>query len=162
MVEAVPVQGRARHVPESPDRRASQPIEWPGTGPPPDAPVVVDAIEVAVPGEEARERRAAGESRYALTAAEIPDHTPLGLGELIAQRMPGVRHERRPGCSVLHTRDGVVGLVVVDGQRFEDTCVLDLVLPGDVERVELLPGLTASARYGRAAAGGVLVITTKH
>ncbi|HUP01340.1 MAG TPA: carboxypeptidase regulatory-like domain-containing protein [Gemmatimonadota bacterium] len=125
------------------------------------SPIVMAALDLRVPVREDRESRARGESRYVLTAAEIPPNTTLHVGQLLARRMPGLRHEVRGGCSVLRTRYGEIRLVVLDGQRIYDTCVLHLVRPEDVERIELLPGTSAAVVYGPEASGGVLVVTTK-
>lgn len=125
------------------------------------SPIALAALEVRIPGRETETSRARGEGRYVLTSAEIPANTTLTIGELLARRLPGLRHGTRGGCPVLRTRDGVVGLVVLDDQRFYDTCVLQLIRPEDVERIELLPSLAAGLEYGTSAGGGVLVVTTK-
>ena len=125
------------------------------------SPIVMAALELRIPAPEDRESRARGESRYVLTAAEIPPNTILPVGQLLARRMPGLRHEVRGACSVLRTRDGEIRLIVLDGQRIYDTCVLQLVRPEDIERIELLPGISAAVLYGPEASGGVLVVTTK-
>jgi hypothetical protein len=54
-----------------------------------------------------------------------------------------------------------VRLVVLDGHRIYDMCVLSLVHPQDVERIEFLPSMAASIEYGEVRGGGVLVITTR-
>jgi outer membrane receptor protein involved in Fe transport len=95
-----------------------------------------------------------------ITAADISE-TPLPLGFILERNVPGLRHFVRGNCSVLRTRNGIVRLVVLDGQRIEDTCVLSLVQPADVERIEFLPGLAASIEYGAVAGGGVLIVETR-
>lgn len=126
------------------------------------SPIAMAALEVRISGAETAAGRTRGEGRYVITGQEIPANTTLSIGELLARRLPGLRHGLRGGCPMLRTRDGIVGLVVMDGQRFYDTCVLHLVRPEDVERIEFLPSLAAAIEYGRYAGGGVLVVTTKH
>ncbi|CAN5361576.1 hypothetical protein BH18GEM1_BH18GEM1_03500 [soil metagenome] len=125
------------------------------------SPIALAALEVRISSPETDADRARGEGRYVLTSGEIPQNSTLSIGELLARRLPGLRHGVRGGCPVLRTRDGPVGIVVLDNQRFSDTCVLNLVRPEDVERIELLPGLAAAIEYGRSAGGGVLLVTTK-
>lgn len=127
---------------------------------PPADPIPAEPIDVVLEREEA-EARSRGESRYVITAEDIPE-TPLPLGQLLERRIPGLRHSISGSCSVLRTRNGVVRLVVLDGQRIYDTCVLSLVRPEDVTRIEFLPSLAASIEYGEVRGGGVLVVETRH
>lgn len=136
---------------------ATTPREAP-RGPPVD-PLPADPIDVVLEREEL-EARSRGESRYVITAADISE-TPLPLGRILERNIPGLRHQISGSCSTLRTRNGIVRLVVLDGQRIYDTCVLSLVQPQDVERIEFLPSLAASIEYGEARGGGVLIIETR-
>ena len=126
----------------------------------PAEPIPAEPIDVVVEREEA-EARARGESRYVITRADIPE-TPLPLGKILERRIPGLRHQVQGSCSTLRSRNGVVRLVVLDGQRIYDTCVLSLVRPEEVERIEFLPSLAASVEHGSTVGGGVLIIETRH
>ncbi|MGH7571634.1 MAG: carboxypeptidase regulatory-like domain-containing protein [Gemmatimonadota bacterium] len=123
-------------------------------------PILADPIDVVLEPEK-EEARARGESLYVITAADI-SAVPLPLGKILERHIPGLRHEVRGSCSVLLSRNGMVRLVVLDGQRIYDTCVLSLVQPEDVERIEFLPSAAASIEYGDASGGGVLIVTTRH
>jgi Carboxypeptidase regulatory-like domain len=124
----------------------------------PEEPIPAEPIDVVL--EEEAESRSRGESRYVITAEDIPE-TPMPLGRILERRIPGLRHSIQGSCSTLRTRNGVVRLVVLDGHRIYDMCVLSLVRPEDVERIEFLPSMAASIEYGEVRGGGVLVITTR-
>ena len=127
---------------------------------PPDKLFPAEPIEVVVEKEEA-EARARGESRYVVTAEDIPE-TPVPLGGILERKIPGLRHSIQGSCSVLRTRDGVVRLVVLDGHRIYDMCVLSMIEPQDVARIEFLPSMAAAVEYGEVRGGGVLIVTTRH
>ncbi len=124
----------------------------------PEDPIPAEPIDVVL--EEEAEARSRGESRYVITAEDIPE-TPIPLGRILERRIPGLRHSIQGSCSVLRTRNGVVRLVVLDGHRIYDMCVLSLVQPQDVERIEFLPSMAASIEYGEVRGGGVLIVTTR-
>jgi hypothetical protein len=126
------------------------------------AAVAVAALEVRVPPEAEIEERALGERATILTHEDVRVQDVISVGELISRNVPGVRHYQRAGCPILVTRNGVVGLVVIDGQPFHDTCVLNTIQTTDIERLELMPSFAATIRYGRPGGGGVIVIETKH
>ncbi|MGH7558167.1 MAG: carboxypeptidase regulatory-like domain-containing protein [Gemmatimonadota bacterium] len=154
--------GAPRRLPSEPIPFVPTPVAAAAVGPRelPADPIPADPIDVVLK-PEAAEARSRGESRYVITAADISE-MPLPLGQVLERYIPGLRHEVRGSCSVLRTRNGIVGLVVLDGQRIYDTCVLALVQPEDVERIEFLPSLAASVEYGDASGGGVLIVTTRH
>lgn len=166
VISVVPVRGadlaagKARRVPAEsiPFEELPAPVAAAPAALPPD-PIPADPIDVLVEREE-MEARSRGESRYVITAADISE-TPLPLGRILERNIPGLRHQISGGCSVLRTRNGIVRLVVLDGQRIYDTCVLSLVRPEDVERIEFLPSLAASTEYGEVRGGGVLVVETR-
>lgn len=151
--------GGARRFPSVPILLPEPPVASDRPQGLPADPLPAEPLEVVVETEKAA-TRARGEGGYVITADDIPE-TPLPLGRILERRIPGLRYVMRGGCSTLHTRAGVVMLVVLDGQRIHDTCVLSLVRPEDVERIEFLPSLAASTRYGDAGGGGVLVIETR-
>lgn len=140
-------------IPFEPPALAAAPTD------PPADPIPADPIDVRL-GKEEAELRARGEGMYVITAEDIPE-TPMPLGRILERRIPGLRHSISGGCSVLRTRNGVVRLVVLDGHRIYDTCVLSLVRPQDVERIEFLPSMAAAIEYGEVRGGGVLVVTTR-
>ncbi|MGH7565042.1 MAG: carboxypeptidase regulatory-like domain-containing protein [Gemmatimonadota bacterium] len=152
--------GAARRFPSEPIPFVPTPVAAAAPRELPADPIPADPIDVVLEPEEA-EARSRGESRYVITAADI-SAVPLPLGQILERNIPGLRHEVRGGCSVLRTRNGIVRLVVLDGQRIYDTCVLSLVQPDDVVRIEFLPSLAASIEYGDASGGGVLIVSTRH
>ncbi len=151
--------GEARRFPSEPIPYTPPPVVAATPRELPADPIPADPIDVVVEREEA-ELRSRGESRYVITAADISE-TPLPLGRILERNVPGLRHFVSGNCTVLRTRNGIVRLVVLDGQRIEDTCVLSLVQPADVERIEFLPGLAASVEYGAVGEGGVLIVETR-
>ncbi|HWC06376.1 MAG TPA: TonB-dependent receptor [Gemmatimonadota bacterium] len=127
---------------------------------PPEELIPAEPIEVVLEKEEA-EARTRGESRYVITAEDIPG-TPMPLGRILERKVPGLRHSVQGSCSVLRTRNGVVRLLVLDGHRIYDMCVLSMIDPQDVERIEFLPSMAAAVEYGEVRGGGVLIVTTRH
>jgi len=126
------------------------------------SPIAVAALKVTIPSAAELEARGTGEARYLVRAEDIPKSAAITIGDVIRRTMPGV-HVNQPGlCPQVFTRAGQVALVVIDNQVFRDTCVLNLVQPGDVETLEFLPSIAGATRYGRPGTGGVIVITTKH
>jgi hypothetical protein len=165
VIDVVPVRsGDAASLP--PRRVPSEPLPFEPPPTPvartpralPEDPIPAEPIDVVL--EEAAETRSRGESRYVITAEDIPE-TPIPLGQILERRIPGLRHSIQGSCSTLRTRNGLVRLVVLDGHRIYDMCVLSLVQPQDVERIEFLPSMAASIEYGEVRGGGVLVITTR-
>jgi hypothetical protein len=152
--------GMPRHVPSEP--LPFEPPPAPVVAAPralPDDPIPAERIDVVLEEEEA-EARSRGESRYVITAEDIPE-TPMPLGRILERRIPGLRYSIQGSCSVLRTRNGIVRLVVLDGHRIYDMCVLSMVQPQDVERIEFLPSMAASIEYGEVRGGGVLIVTTR-
>ncbi|MGH7565186.1 MAG: TonB-dependent receptor, partial [Gemmatimonadota bacterium] len=130
----------------------------------PSDPIPADPIDVVVEREEPEaelESRSRGESSYVITAEDISE-MPLPLGRILERNIPGLRYMVRGSCAMLETRNGVVELVVLDGQRIHETCVLSLIQPDDVERIEFMPSIAASIEYGAVAGGGVLIVETSH
>lgn len=99
---------------------------------------------------------------YTLTAADIPDNTPLTVSELIAYRIPGVHKPRNLAgrCPVLMSRFGFVHLFIVDGIRYREGCVLDELVPGWIAEVRVIVSRKGQSRYGRPG-GGVVIVRTK-
>ena len=121
----------------------------------------------------------------------LPD-IPRTMGELLAARVPGLFVQRSTGAagasSWISMRDagavqGLEPLVIVDGVRRVSSSVfygifdvapialrgerlrpspIDDIPVDQVERVEILRGPAAAARYGRDARYGVIVVTTRH
>lgn len=119
------------------------------------------------------------------------DLAPLtSMSELLQARVPGLSVQRISGASGSASRIRLRGtrseafsstpLVIVDGLRMEVAAThwpdflgpgptldtewssrLDDLDPEDVERVEVLGGPAAASRFGRGAASGVILITTK-
>jgi hypothetical protein len=126
------------------------------------SPIAVAALKVTIPSAAELQARGTGEARYVVRAEDIPKSAAITIGDVIQRTMPGVRVNQPGLCPQVFTRSGQVTLVVIDNQVFRDTCVLNLVQPGDVETLEFLPSIAAATRYGRPGSGGVIVITTKH
>ncbi|HUP18700.1 MAG TPA: carboxypeptidase regulatory-like domain-containing protein [Gemmatimonadota bacterium] len=124
------------------------------------APIEVQEVSATV---EAAPDMGMGLARTVITADDIPRNSPLSVLELIDRRIPGTRVGRSSasGCPIIETRNGVIDLVVVDGQRFHDTCVLDMVLTTDIRRLEMRVGVSASIEFGHSY-GGAIVIETFH
>lgn len=166
VLDVVPVRsgdvagGRARRLPSEPLPFGAPPAPVVEAPPAPEEDLIpAEPIEVVLDKEEA-EARARGESRYVITAEDIPE-TPLPLGRILERRVPGLRHFVQGSCPVLRTRNGVVRLVVLDGHRIYDMCVLSMIEPQDVERIEFLPSSAAAIEYGEVRGGGVLIVTTR-
>jgi hypothetical protein len=126
------------------------------------SPAPVEVAEVSATVEAAPDM-GMGLARSVITADEIPRNSPLSVLELIARRVPGTRIGRSSttGCPIIETRSGRIDLVVVDGQRFQDTCVLNMVQTTDIRRLEMRTGVSAAIEFGHSY-GGAIVIETFH
>lgn len=135
-------------------------------------PILAEAIEATI--EPDRIQRAIGEARYRLTAEQIPDHTPLSVPELIAYRLPGLHYIRKTGgqapregapalsrvCSSFESRNGTVQLFIIDGIRYQDACVVETLVPGEIEEIAVIISYAGQTEFGRPG-GGVVIIRTK-
>lgn len=124
------------------------------------APVEVEELTATI---EPAPDLGVGLARTVITSEEIPRNTPLSVIQLIDRRVPGTRVGRSSatGCPIVETRSGRVDLVVLDGQTFRDTCVLDMVQSTDIRRLEMRSGMNASLEFGRSS-GGTILIETFH
>ncbi len=125
--------------------------------------IAVAALEVTVPSTEREERRARGHSGWRLTAEDIPASLTVSVPQLL-DRFAGVTYSRSrvSDCPVIEVRSGRIGLVILDGQRFRDTCVLEHIMPEHIESIEVIPGLAGGITHGRSGGAGVIVIETRH
>lgn len=126
--------------------------------------IAVAALEVTIPSPEREERRGRGYAGWRLTSEEIPSTLSVSVAELLDRRFAGVTHARSrfTACPIIEVRSGRIALVVLDGQPFRDTCVLEHLLLEDIESIEVIPGLAGGVTYGRSGGAGVIVIETKH
>lgn len=126
--------------------------------------IAVAALEVSVPSAEREERRARGYTGWRLTSEDIPASLSVSIPQLLDRRFAGVTYSRSrlSACPIIEVRSGRIGLVVLDGQPFRDTCVLEHVMPEDIESIEVIPGLAGGITYGRSGGAGVIVIETRH
>jgi hypothetical protein len=90
------------------------------------------------------------------------------LLSLISSRVTSMRVRRSGPCPeiVMRGRKSVIGPtdpgVYVDGARAGNTCILDLIQPDDVSRVEVYPmGVTQRPGY-RSNSNGLILIFTRH
>lgn len=136
------------------------------------------AARVAAP----RALRATGAQVVTIFPDSFPD-APRTLTELLTMAAPGVFVQHASGATAagswLSIRDAAVvrgeqPLVVVDGIRTVAAVArvaqtaerrapsrLDEIPVADVERIDILAGPAAAARYGREARAGVIEITTR-
>ncbi|MBI4420637.1 MAG: TonB-dependent receptor plug domain-containing protein [Gemmatimonadetes bacterium] len=136
------------------------------------AATVLDAI--VVEGRRPADSSAAGRQDAASSGASP--------GEMVA-RVPGARVIRLSGQvgagtaiqlrgikSFVSSGDPVIyvdGVRVADrvtsglSGRFRGPTALDLIDPGSIDRIEVLPGAAAAAMYGEGASNGVILIYTK-
>lgn len=136
-------------------------------------PIFAEALEATI--EPDRLRRALGSARYRLTAEEIPDHTPLSVPELMAYRLPGLHYVRTTGgetlresgpaavtqvCPSFLTRNGTVELFVIDGVRYGDACVLETLVPEEIEEIAVIISYAGQLEFGKPG-GGVVIVRTK-
>jgi TonB-dependent SusC/RagA subfamily outer membrane receptor len=124
-------------------------------------------------------------SLAAVDSSTLGGESARTLSEALAGRVAGVSVLRSSGVLGTGSRVRMRGgsglviprepLLVVDGVRVDDRqsslgidiggqtpSRLDDIPLDDVERIDVLPGPAASALYGADAAGGVIVVTTKH
>lgn len=110
--------------------------------------------------------------------------TRTSFSDLLQARVPGLSVERSSGITAAGAGVSLRGvnsyvipetpLVIVDGVRVRGSTSasrlgdgrfapseLDELNPEDIERVEVLEGPAAAARYGTGAANGVLLVTTR-
>ena len=125
---------------------------------------------------------AAGARTIRIYPDSLPD-VPRTMSELLAMGAPGVFVQHSSGATAagawISIRDGAAvraaePLVVIDGVRTasfvprfaqqteaHSPSRLDEIPVEDVERVDILAGPAAAARYGREARAGVIEITTR-
>ena len=153
-----------------------------------DSSVVIPADSIPRP---TRVRADANGADVAIIIPDSLPDMPRTMSELLAARVPGVSVQRSSGAvgasSWISMRDagavqGFDPLVIVDGVRRVATITSFNVFNGSrlevsgerlapspiddipveqVERVEILRGPAAAARYGRDAKYGVIIVTTK-
>lgn len=116
------------------------------------------------PTPAAQESRATG--ALVLPGGDLTNYT--GLLDALAGRLPMMRVWRSQGCPTvtLRGRSSIVGpsdpRVYVDGQPAADTCILDMLSPRDVERVEVYPsGKTSRPGYFTDPNGLILVFSRR-
>ncbi len=92
----------------------------------------------------------------------------LGLSDVLAQHLPGLRVRSGRGSSCVEYRSTSAQggcndvSIYVDGVRAAVPSLLYFSMPlEDIARVELLSPLQASTRFGMAAGGGALLVETK-
>lgn len=126
--------------------------------------IAVAALEVTVPSAAAEARRRQGYAGWRLTSDDIPENLSISVPELLDRRFAGVTHVRAGGaaCPVIVVRRQRISLVILDGQPFRDTCVLEHILPQDIASIEVVPGLAGGVTAGRAGGAGVILIETRH
>ena len=135
--------------------------------------IEIAPLSVQVATELERRRTSTGFTMNEIVVDEIEDASRRGLNftELLRQGMPGlsVRGDRRGGTCIEY-RGGIgVGradcrslAVYMDGVPVSQPSLLFGMLPlQDLARVEVLSPGQASARYGRAASSGALLIETR-
>ncbi|HEX6941102.1 MAG TPA: TonB-dependent receptor plug domain-containing protein [Longimicrobiales bacterium] len=106
------------------------------------------------------------------TAVTVLGHEVLAgqnesLLQVMERNIPGLRvgvTSRCPALSLRGAPNTMPGYsepkVYVDGARAIDTCILEMLRAGDVERVEIYPmGVTARPGYAPHAHGLILVFT---
>lgn len=126
--------------------------------------IAVAALEVTVPSHAAAARRSRGFAGWRLASDDIPESFTGSIPELLDRRFAGVTYARSrlSACPVIMVRRERISLVVLDGQPFRDTCVLEHLLPQDLASIEVLPGLAGGIAVGRAGGAGAIVIETRH
>ena len=129
------------------------------------APLVVEAVT-----ERERRRISTGHSVNEVGPAQLSEaaRRGLGLSDVIAQHLPGLRvRSGRTGSCVEYRSTSAQGgcndvSIYVDGVRSAVPSLLYFSMPlDDIARVELLSPLQASTRFGMAAGGGALLVETK-
>lgn len=123
--------------------------------------ISMESLEVRAPSRPEQAARSAGASRYRVTREDIENRPGSSLTDILRAKVPGIRILRdRRGCPVLSTRQGTA-LIVLDGVPFRDGCILNEIVPGDIESIDLLSSVAASTRWGSLAGGGVVEIETR-
>lgn len=105
-----------------------------------------------------------------MTAQDIQRTPSVSIEEQLASRFPGVWLARNPdGSLIIRIRGATsiagrnVPLFVIDGVPIEPgpNGSLSGIVPNDIESIEVLKDVSATAIYGVRGANGVIVITTK-
>lgn len=143
-------------------------------------PYTLEALEVVVAGQLTELQRAEGAHVDFIDRARIEARLPSArhLGDLIQGEFTGLRimefgagnlcvAARR--AAMVRSFEGVAPescpgqvAVVLDGIFVDDPAgFLASLAPDQIERVEFMPAMTASTRYGLRAGNGVLLITTR-
>lgn len=138
--------------------------------------IAMEALQVRVPVAESpaeRDRRR-GHTAHVVEAEEIAGFPAMELPEILSWTVPGFDWSMNStglGCPLISLRTSGAGLsssalgdrplIVIDGLKFRDTCILDMISPDDIERVEVFSGPAGGAIYGMFGGDGVIVITTK-
>ena len=85
--------------------------------------------------------------------------------QALLERLGGVEVLRDAGAPSVRVRGARrEALVVVDGTQLSwfGTSALLGILPSDVERIDVLKGVGATAPYGGRGENGVIIVTTRH
>lgn len=92
-----------------------------------------------------------------------------GVDQIIQGKAAGVtvtQNTGAPGSGInvqvrgLNTINGIAPLYIVDGVPVTDG--INQIAPDDIENINILKDASSAAIYGARAAGGVVIITTKH
>ncbi|HEY2853955.1 MAG TPA: TonB-dependent receptor plug domain-containing protein [Gemmatimonadaceae bacterium] len=128
--------------------------------------------------------RVRGAIAYTIDSTEIMSSSAHTLSEVIQARVPSLSVLQSGGVAAQGAQIRSRGarsfylasepIVIVDGVRVDGTqdatvvainvssSRIDDIALADVARIDVLPGPAAAGMYGAGAAGGALVITTKH
>ncbi len=144
--------------------------------------IALEEVIVTGTAGQAR-RREVGNSISQVNARDIELAAVTDLGDVLQGRATGVQINDFAGqvgtASQIRLRgnnsltQGNDPLIYVDGVRIENNPIgsddeqgatpglLDMINPGDIERIEVIKGPAATTLYGTEAAGGVIQVFTK-
>lgn len=107
-----------------------------------------------------------------VSEAEIDAAQPLPIGELLRGRVPGLQVIQRPDGSASYRLRGTNSMLndqeplfVIDSVPISPANVpaaLASLIPEDIRQVDVLKDVSSTSIFGSRAAGGVIVITTRH
>lgn len=107
-----------------------------------------------------------------VSEAEIDAAQPLPIDELLRGRVPGLQVIQRPDGSASYRLRGTNSMLndqeplfVIDGVPISPANVqaaLASLVPEDIRQVDVLKDVSSTSIFGSRAAGGVIVITTRH
>jgi hypothetical protein len=129
--------------------------------------ITLTAACASLPESPAARESSRSRHAFVLTAAQLHERGGDLLG-MMTSRISSMRVMHTRGCPVISIRGRktLAGIsdpgIYVDGQRAGDTCILTMLSPTDLARIEVYPmGVTSRSGYHMDSSGLILIFTRR-